>query len=90
MKSEKLLEAIGEAREEYVLSALESKGEKEPSIKSFSAGRMLLVAVITALVLLLVGCAVVYTFRLQDMKAGEYTFTFPKHLDENGKKVYET
>mgnify|MGYP004661713709 CR=1 FL=1 len=90
MKSEKLLEAIGEAREEYVLSALKSKGEKKQSIKSFSAGRMLLVAVITVFVLLLVGCAVVYTFRLQDMKAGEYTFTFPKHLDENGKKVYET
>ena len=90
MKSDKLLEVIGEAREAYVLSALESRDGKKQPIKSFSANRMLLIAAAAALALLLVGCAVVYTLHLRDMKAGEDTFTIPKHLDENGSRVYAT
>ena len=35
-------------------------------------------------------CTVTYTLRLMDMKAGEYTFTVPKHLDKNGNQVHET
>ena len=41
--------------------------------------RPLLVAAIIALTLLLVGCAVVYALRLQDMKFGEYTSVTPSH-----------
>ena len=89
MKSDQLLQVIGEAREKYVLSALESRNGKQ-SVKPVSGSRTLLIAVVAALLLLLVGCAVAYTLRLRDMKAGEYTFTIPQHLDENGKKVYET
>lgn len=89
MKSDQLLQVIGEAREKYVLSALESRNGKQ-SVKPVSGSRTLLIAVVAALLLLLVGCAVAYTLCLRDMKAGEYTFTIPQHLDENGKKVYET
>ena len=37
----------------------------------------LLIAAVIALTLLLVGCAVVYVLRLQDMKIGEYNATIP-------------
>ena len=41
------------------------------------ARRPLLIAAVIALTLLLVGCAVVYVLRLQDMKIGEYNATIP-------------
>lgn len=39
--------------------------------------RPLLLAAVIALTLLLVGCAVIYVLRLQDMKIGEYNATIP-------------
>lgn len=49
--------------------------------------RPLLVAAIVALTLLLVGCAVVYVLRLQDMSIGQETYT--QTFDENGKYLEE-
>jgi len=45
--------------------------------------RPLLIAAMIALMLLLVGCAVVYALRLQDMSIGQETYT--QTFDENGK-----
>ena len=39
--------------------------------------RFFLIAALIALTLLLVGCAVVYVLRLQDLKVGEYRFYVP-------------
>lgn len=52
--------------------------------------RILLIAAIAALMLLLVGCAVVYVLRLQELQMGEYRYTQPRYIDEDGNKVYET
>ena len=49
--------------------------------------RFFLVAALIALTLLLVGCAVVYVLRLQDLKVGEYRYTAPTVYDENGEIV---
>lgn len=49
--------------------------------------KLWLIAAIIALALLLVGCAVVYALRLQDLKVGEYRYTAPTAYDENGEAV---
>ena len=49
--------------------------------------RPLLVAAIIALLLMLVGCAVVYVLRLQDMSIGTETYT--QLFDDNGKYLDE-
>lgn len=49
--------------------------------------RPLLVAAILALTLLLVGCAVVYVLRLQDMSVGKETYT--QIFDDEGKYLSE-
>lgn len=56
MKSDKLLEIIGDAKESYVLSALESRSRKRYQYKNHSYGRMILIAAMIALLLFLVGC----------------------------------
>ena len=47
--------------------------------------RPLLIAAIVAITLLLVGCAVVYTLRLQDMSVGKETYT--QNFDDSGKAI---
>lgn len=49
--------------------------------------RFFLIAALIALTLLLVGCAVVYVLRLQDLKVGEYRFYVPAAYDENGEVI---
>ena len=39
--------------------------------------RPLLIAAVVAMLLMLVGCAVVYALRLQDLKIGEFIHTYP-------------
>lgn len=86
----KLIKVIGDVDESYVLSALETRDAQAKKKKRTSVSRSLLIAAIIALMLLLVGCAVAYVMSLNDMKIGEYSYIVPKHLDENGNKVYET
>ena len=47
--------------------------------------RPLLIAAIVAIMLLLVGCAVVYVLRLQDMSVGKETYT--QTFDDSGKAI---
>ena len=49
--------------------------------------RAVLIAAVIALTLLLVGCAVVYALRLQDMSIGTETYT--QTFDDNGKYLEE-
>lgn len=85
-----LIKVIGDVDESYVLSALETRDGQAKKKKRISLSRSLLIAALIALMLLLVGCAVAYVMSLHDMKIGEYSYIVPKHLDENGNKVYET
>lgn len=62
MKSEKLLEVIGEAREQYVLSSLSSRKEQVVHQKA-SWKRIVLIAAMIALLLLLVGCGAYIVVR---------------------------
>lgn len=55
MKSDKLLEIISEAKEQYILSALESRNRGK-SHKQYSTSRIVLIAAVITLFLFLVGC----------------------------------
>ncbi len=50
--------------------------------------RPLLIAAIIALTAILVGCAVVYALRLQDLSIGKATYT--QHFDDTGKLIEPT
>lgn len=65
MNSMELLEAIGSVKDSHVAEARE-----EPERKRLSLRRPLLVAVVAALMLVLVGCAVVVLLGLNDLKLG--------------------
>ena len=87
MNSENLLEIIGEARENYVLSALESRNGKMKAGRHPSANRMALIAAVIALLLLLVGCVAGF-LRLQDMSIGQEQHT--ENFDDQGKTIDPT
>lgn len=65
--------------EEAETGVLASSAPSRPN----SLRKPLLVAAIITLTLLLVGCAVVYALRLQDMSIGQETYT--QQFDESGK-----
>lgn len=75
MNSNQLLDAIGEAKDQYVLSAVESR--KGRIAKHSSIKKPLMVAAIVVLTLALVGCAAVYVLHMQDMKVGDQEVTTP-------------
>lgn len=82
MTTMELMRCIGQVKGTYIL---EAKDMTAPKI-SRRPRRMLLVAVI-AMLLLLVGCAVVYALRLQDLSVGTYQSKFdqvPEMVDEFG------
>ena len=56
MKSDKLLEIIGETKKIYVLSALDSRNGKKKVHPHYSLSRIVLIAAMIALLLFLVGC----------------------------------
>lgn len=61
---------------------------KDTTMKQWKKKPVLITAIVCLMVLLM-GCAVVL-FTLQDLQIGEYTYTQPRHFDENGEKVPET
>lgn len=80
-----LLNVIGEAKESFVLEAIESRNRK--TTKRISVHRTFLIAAIIAIMLLLVGCVAVY-LTLQDLSIGQETYV-PK-TDEYGHPVEPT
>lgn len=80
-----LLNVIGEAKESFVLEAIESRNRK--STKRISMRRPFLIAAIVAIMILLVGCVAVY-LTLQDLSIGQETYV-PK-TDEYGHPVEPT
>ena len=71
MKAIDLLVGFNSVKDSYVISAEEFRQGKR---KRLSTRKMWLIAAVIALMLLLVGCAVVYVLRMQNLKVGEYSF----------------
>ena len=88
MKAMDLLVGFGSVKDSYVISAEEFRqGKQKAQVKRLSTRKMWLIAAVIALMLLLVGCAVIYVLRMQDMKVGEYSFYVPTEYDENGNVI---
>ena len=88
MKPIDLLKALGNVKDSYVISAEEFRqGKQQVKVKRLSTKRALLIAAVIALTLLLVGCAVVYVLRMQNLHVGEYTTYMPTIYDEDGNVI---
>lgn len=88
MKAIDLLVGFGSVKDSYVISAEEFRqGKQKAQVKRLSTRKMWLIAAVIALMLLLVGCAVIHVLRMQDMKVGEYSFYVPTEYDENGNVI---
>ena len=84
MNSNDLFDIIGQTPDRYVLDAVNTQ---KSNSKALPPKRIWLIAAIVAFVLCLVGCAIVYALRLQDMKVGEYNFYVPPAYDEDGNLI---
>lgn len=72
MKAMDLLTGLNNVGDSYITGAEEFRqGKQKAQIKRLSMRKAWLLAAVIALMLLLVGCTVVYMLRLQDMKIGE-------------------
>lgn len=89
MTADHLLDAIGNAKGVYVLDAQRLR-EGRLKVRRGMPRRLLLIAAIISLTLLLVGCAIVYALRLQDMKVGEELITQEEWHGPAGEYVPET
>ena len=88
MTSMELFDILGTARDSYVADVQKIRtGEVPAGEHRTSKKRILLIAAIVALMLLLVGCAVVYVLRMQNLHVGEYSIYVPEVYDEDGNIV---
>ena len=88
MKPIDLLKSLGNIKDSYVISAEEFRqGKQQVKVKRLSTKRALLIAAVIALTLLLVGCAVVYVLRMQNLHVGEYSIYMPTIYDEDGNVI---
>ena len=85
MTGKDLLMGLGNISPKYYEEA-ENGTLIEPN-RHITFRRPLLIAAMIALMLLLVGCAVIYTLRLQDMSIGQETYT--QTFDDDGKYLEE-
>ena len=85
MNGKDLLIGLGYISSSYFEEAENAVLTVTPLSHRKSLRRPLLVAAIIALTLLLVGCAVVYALRLQDMSVGKETYT--QRFDEDGRYI---
>ena len=83
MKAIDLLVGFGSVKDSYVISAEEFRqGKQKAQIKRLPGQKVWLIAAVIALMLLLVGCAVVYVLRMQNLKVGEYSFYIPTEYEK--------
>ena len=72
MNAMDLMTGLNNVRDKFVVSAGEFRqGQRE--VRALPKRKLWLIAAVIALALLLVGCAVVYVLRLQDMAFGQET-----------------
>lgn len=86
MKGMDLLNALGRVQDTYVVSAGDFR-ENRDQPRRLALRRAWLIAALIALLLMLVGCAVVYVLRMQDMKAGESNVYVPTEYDDHGNVI---
>lgn len=88
MKTIDLLDALGEAKEMYLLEAAESwEAGEAPRRGKLTAKKLLLIAAVIALLTCLLGCAIAI-LRLQDQKIAEDSYT--RYYDENWQEIEPT
>ena len=86
MNAMDLMTGLNNVRDKFVVSAGEFRqGQRE--VRALPKRKLWLIAAVIALALLLVGCAVVYVLRMQNLKVGEYSFYIPTEYDENGEAI---
>lgn len=86
MTGKDLLIGLGDISHKYYEEAENGTMSSSRGYRSFR--RPMLVAAIIALTALLVGCAVVYALRLQDMSIGQETYT--QNFDDEGRAIEPT
>lgn len=86
MTGKDLFIALGNISQKYYDEAENDTIASSQGHKSFR--RPLLIAAVIALTLLLVGCAVVYALRLQDMSIGKETYT--QNFADDGRAIEPT
>ena len=84
MNAMDLIYGLNNMQDSYIISAAKFRQRKP---KRLPKRKLWLIAAMIVLTLLLVGCAVVYVLRLQDLKVGEYRYTAPTVYDEKGEPV---
>ena len=72
MNAMDLMTGLNNVRDKFVVSAGEFR-QGERQVRALPKRKLWLIAAVIALALLLVGCAVVYVLRLQDMAFGQET-----------------
>ena len=86
MNAHDILDMIGDAKGTYVWDAQQIRsGATGTKVRKTPAKIIWLIAAVIALTLLLVGCAVVYMLRMQDIKVGELSHYMP--VDEDGNVI---
>lgn len=89
MNGKELLTGMNYVNSKYIEEAETTEWEAKPRL---SLRRTLLIAAVVAMMLLLVGCAVVYVMKLQDLKVGEQQESYdafdPDTLEYLGKVTY--
>ena len=91
MNAHDILDMVGDAKGTYVWDAQKVRsGEISAKVRKIQTKKMWLFAAIVAMMLLLVGCAVVYVLSLRDMKIGENTITKQEHYGPNWVVIEET
>lgn len=86
MNSMDLLNGLNNVQDRYVLD-VQSFRQGKKKVRRLPKRKLWLIAAIVVLTLLLVGCAVVYALRMQDLKVGEYSFYVPTEYDEEGNVI---
>lgn len=84
MKGMDILNALEGVKDNFVVSAGEFRQGKQAR-KAVPMKKIFLLAAVISLMFLLVGCAVVYVLRLQDMSIGQETYV--QEFDESGKRI---
>lgn len=84
MKAKRILNVLGSVDDQYIAEMYEEQ-KAEPPRRSVK--KVWLIAAVIAVLLLLVGCAVVYAFRMQDLKVGEYSIYVPTAYDDKGNVI---
>lgn len=74
MNAENILDMIGDAKGKYIWDAQQVRsGGGHARVRKLAPRKIWFLAAMIALMLLLVGCAVVYMMRMRDLKIGEHT-----------------